>query len=337
MLRLIPLLAAALVTGCAAQVDEPSITDLHPLDVEPVEDGKADGASFSRTRIVSDEAFTDAFAMSADEVQAFLLDTPYGNRSFLADEVTHGQPLSASLVRVARESGLNPLVLLSTLQKEAGLVSKTAAPSRFRVDYAFGCGCHDGQGCYSGYRGLDRQLECAAEVLQTAYVAGATGGVTQAGTRLGESFRTLDDYTIVADNSATLALYVYTPWVGRRARSGNWLFHNIWTRYTSHVEYQDPAPPPTFIGSPCTIDADCTFAGGVCLEQNGGLFCSQRCDRFCPDREGFPTTFCVDFFGEGRGYCASRCDSRTECNEGQYCEPRGRNGDPATTQSVCTY
>ncbi len=275
--------------------------------------------------------------MSAGEVQAFLEHTPYGNHSFLADEVVHGQPLSAAIVAVAHETGLNPLVLLTTLQKEAGLVSKSAAPSRFRVDYAFGCGCHDGSGCMSGFRGLDRQLECAGDVLARAYASGEAGEETQAGTRLGASFRTLDGYSIVADNSATLSLYVYTPWVGRRARTGNWLFYNIWSRYTQHVAYVDPAPPPTFVGSACAADSDCDFVGGVCLEQNGGMFCSKPCDRYCPDHEGFPTTFCVDFFGDGRGYCTARCESAGTCNEGQSCEPLARRGDPATVQDVCTF
>ncbi len=336
MLRLgVPVLVLV-AAACAAEVGEPSVTDLHPLDVEPLDDGKADG-HFTRNRIISDEAFTDSFAMSADEVQTFLERTPYDNRSFLADEVVHGQRLSAALVRVAREASLNPIVLLTTLQKEAGLVSKSAPPSRFRVDYAFGCGCPDGGGCMAGFRGLDRQLECAADVLKRAYDAGVAGEVTAAGTRMGQAFSTLDGYSILADNAATLALYVYTPWVGRPARSGNRLFHNIWLRYTRHVRYVDPAPPPTFIGSPCAFDSDCTFAGGVCLEQNGGRFCSRPCERFCPDREGFPTTFCVDLFGEGAGYCTSRCTSRSACIDGQSCEPAERNGDPSIVKSVCTF
>jgi len=326
-----------LAAACAAQVDEPSITDLHPLDIEDVDEGKADGAVFDKNHIISDEDFSDTEAMSAADVQSFFENTPYGNRSFLADERADGEPLSAALVRVARGANLSPILLLATLQKEAGLVSKTSPPSRYRVDYAFGCGCPDGGSCSPAFRGLDRQLSCAADVLSTAFRAGRNGDVTQSNTRLGRAFTSLDGLRVVAENSATLALYVYTPWVGQRARSGNWLFHNIWKRYTTHLDYAEHVRPRGFIGTACVADADCNFPGGTCLAQNGGLFCSQRCDRYCPDRAGHPTTFCVDFFGDGDGWCTTRCGDGSGCNEGQYCEPRSRRGQPDYSQAVCTF
>jgi hypothetical protein len=102
--------------------------------------------------------------MTATSVQAFFERTPYGRRSFLAGErVGSGELLSSALVRAATERGINPIVLLVTLQKERGLVSLTTAPTRHSIDYAFGCGCPDGGSCSTAYKGLDKQLACAAD------------------------------------------------------------------------------------------------------------------------------------------------------------------------------
>jgi len=71
----------------------------------------------------------------------------------------------------------------------------------------------------------------------------------------------------------------------------------------------EPEPEPPFeswIGGPCRDDADCLT--GLCLDEArygypDGM-CSERCDRYCPDAEGHPTTFCVTI--EREGYCFSR-------------------------------
>jgi hypothetical protein len=52
----------------------------------------------------------------------------------------------------------------------------------------------------------------------------------------------------------------------------------------------------TWMGSECRQDSDCRFDQGVCRANpySGRSFCTQSCERFCPDRYGQPTTFCVD-------------------------------------------
>ncbi|RLB48717.1 MAG: hypothetical protein DRJ42_22580 [Deltaproteobacteria bacterium] len=330
--------------GCAVGVGdgvEPSVVDLHPLDLEDVDDGKADGTRFNQNRIISDQAYGDTGAIDRAGVQAFLENTPYGTRSFLADLEVDGELVSSAFVRVAETSGLNPLLLLTTLQKETGLVSKTERPSTFRVDYAFGCGCPDGRRCDPAMRGLDRQLACAADALANPFTAPLRGEPTRAGKYLGDSIRTLDNIVVTPENRATLALYTYTPHVGRATRGGNWLFFSVWKRYVTHVGYEDglrDRAAENFIGSACEVDADCGFIGGLCLDWNGGLFCSQPCTGICPDRTGHPTTFCTEVWGDGDGYCVARCEvAATDCLAGQYCEPTARFEDPGTTQNTCTF
>jgi hypothetical protein len=47
--------------------------------------------------------------------------------------------------------------------------------------------------------------------------------------------------------------------------------------------------------SECQSDADCDFDEGFCQhnEYRGAGFCTRSCTRYCPDRDGHPTSFCV--------------------------------------------
>lgn len=107
--------------------------------------------------------------------------------------------------------------------------------------------------------------------------------------------------------------------------------------------------PLGFIGSPCAVDADCTFDGGTCLLPSDGYprgMCTTGCDRFCDDRPGHPTTFCVSNADLPEltpilddGACLSRCDfgtfPGTGCRPGYGCDAARRANEPGTSQSVC--
>src|SRR5262245_1973634 len=121
------LVISVALVGCAGDA----------MDVETDPGDSADELSeFNPGRVVSDAAFFDVAGVSQASIQSMLESNPHdGGRSFLADERSRtGELFSASLVRIARASGLNPLVLLATLQKEAGLVSKTVRPGGELVD-----------------------------------------------------------------------------------------------------------------------------------------------------------------------------------------------------------
>lgn len=77
-----------------------------------------------------------------------------------------------------------------------------------------------------------------------------------------------------------------------------------------------------FIGEACAADADCTYAGGLCLGAEGGDDagrCTQACSTSCPDRSGAPTTRCVvvadpDAPGDGMTpLCAIECGPDGSC------------------------
>ena len=107
--------------------------------------------------------------------------------------------------------------------------------------------------------------------------------------------------------------------------------------------------PLGFVGSPCLDDSDCQFDGGVCLQEDDGFpggSCSADCDLYCPDREGHPTTFCVEeaalipaAASLGDGGCFSRCDlglfPDSGCRPGYGCRVEARANEPATEMYVC--
>ena len=100
--------------------------------------------------------------------------------------------------------------------------------------------------------------------------------------------------------------------------------------------------PLHWIGSPCEVDEDCVFEDGQCLSEETGHpngMCSVDCERFCPDQEGFPGTFCTDTAQTDGGFCHSRCNyglfPGIGCRDGYICRVMPRSGEPETTVGTC--
>lgn len=70
-----------------------------------------------------------------------------------------------------------------------------------------------------------------------------------------------------------------------------------------------------WILSPCQEDADCRFDGGVCKKHayNGEGFCTIPCTRYCPDKAGYPVSFCVsDPDAPEEGICTLKTHEMTD-------------------------
>ena len=226
------LLCGVTSAGCGG---DPDSLGADPSDYVEIEDdgGKADGttATFNRNLVLTDSYFTDKGFVDAAVVQQMLEKTPYENRSWLADYQIDGRPVSEVIVKVATAHGLNPLVLLARTQQEKGLVSKTVQPSSKYVDWAFGCGCYDGQACFASYRGFDKQLACAADVLEVKYADSEQG---EGLWNKDKSRKTVDNIIVTPQSHATAAVYAYTPLV-HQGVGGSWLTWNINRRYERYV------------------------------------------------------------------------------------------------------
>lgn len=155
------------------------------------------------------------------------------------------------------QSGLNPQVILVTLNKEQGLVTSKTDPSdpglQRALDHAMGFDCPDSTGCgnlfpgfyyqlFGNYDSENNRYLGAAKSLMKSFTTPQGRGPAYAGktSRVGDSIvlgNTLGDYdgilaeqSIILSNSATAALYRYTPHVF----NGNynfWKFFIAWFRY----------------------------------------------------------------------------------------------------------
>jgi hypothetical protein len=357
---------ALLASACVDEGDARDATGIEPYtdhdepsDFEPVE-GKTDGVSeaFDKNLVIDDAFFTASSALTPAQIQAFLEHSPYSNRSFLADEKVGGRKFSEVLVEVAQGRGLNPIMLLSRMQVEKSLVSKTSRPAGNTIDFAFGCGCPDNQPCNEAYRGIDKQLDCAANTLRKHY-DGSVNGTGQ--WRKGKTKSTLDPTSVTPQSHATASLYAYTPWV-LTGQGGNWLVWNITKKYAKALAIAVPTgPQPGFVGSPCTEEleslpqeqqaayATCEFSAsgesGFCYPfttpagEDRGV-CSLMCAGYCPD-QGTATTFCAELEA-GAGFCVLKAStSNHDCADvpGTVVQTVdrfvGTSGAAAATARVC--
>lgn len=202
-----------------------------------------DIVGFDRNRIATDEAFTNANALSETEIERLLANTPWNTRSPLAGREVRGVPMARAIHESALKYNLSPLVFLTRAQMEKSLLTKTPRNDD-TIDFAFGCGCYDGKACKEEFRGFDRQMDCLGTTMRKHLDRLATGKPTVSGWALGVAKDTLDPLTVTPATNATAALYTYTPWVGvagggREGIGGNSLHYALWTKLSKLVKTSD--------------------------------------------------------------------------------------------------
>jgi len=324
----------------AEQVPTVAVPPEDLVEVVPV---KGDGAVFNRHLLIDDGVFADPAYLTVAQIQAFFEATPYGTRSFLADHSEAGLSAAEILAEAGTRHGINPLVLLVKLQVETGLVSKTSHPGSHLVDRAMGCACPDGGGCSALQAGFSEQIDCAGGLFRKYLDEIAGTGKTWTGWGPDRLKYTSDDVDVVPKNAATAALYTYTPWV-LRGTGGNWLFWNVYKRYSRHLLATNPNHH--WIGGACAADPVCSFDEGVCLMPPEVGVCSRPCQGYCPDTIApyASVTFCVDLgtpmSGIPGGWCVARCDNdlypdTDGCPVGFDCLLSERYLHPETSKYVC--
>ena len=140
-----------------------------------------------------------------------------------------------AIYQVSQQWGLNPQVVLATLEKEETLISGTACDA-WRYNSAVGYGCPDSGGCNPKYLGFSRQILWGSWQLKfnkersygnTAWDGDGdisyVGYMTQGAYRRCNACSTInfdgnaviDTQTIHLDNGTTASLYTYTPHLGQ--------------------------------------------------------------------------------------------------------------------------
>lgn len=199
-------------------------------------------AEFNKDFIVSDAEFTDSTSLSAVKIQEFL-DLQTGILKSFSMVTADGTTKSAAqiIADAAVKNGISPRVILTTIQKESSMLSRTSFPSgqQYYLDWVVFYGWCDS--CSSGSnKGFENQINAAAaafrryldKIAAVGYTISYWGpgitknipcissdqsrGICTAGTTI----------SITPVNAATSALYTYTPHPG-----GNKGFWSIWNGY----------------------------------------------------------------------------------------------------------
>jgi hypothetical protein len=197
----------------------------------------ADLSQFNAGNIMSDAVFFNSGTMSAAQIQSFLeskvpscqsgytclKDWYDTSRSTSADAMCGAysggvrERASTIIFKVAQACGINPQVILTTLQKEQGLVTHVW-PSDWRYTIAMGQGCPDTAACDTRYYGFFNQVYGAAWQFKRYanppgtsnyfnwYAPGNTWNVRwHPNAACGSS-------PVLIQNQATANLYYYTPY-----------------------------------------------------------------------------------------------------------------------------
>ncbi|MCU1417985.1 MAG: repeat protein [Schumannella sp.] len=201
------------------------------------------GSSWRAGDIISDALFYDPGALTASEIQTFLNAkigsctngrclnvikvAPANQPAYVSDNtgatvckaVTGGTMSVATWIyRVQVACGLSAKVILATLQKEQGLVTKTA-PSTYALTYAMGMNCPDTTGCSSTAGGLASQIYRGSRqlVIYKKSRFGKQPGVQP----ILYSPNSCGSSSVNVANYATAALYNYTPYQPNSAALAN--------------------------------------------------------------------------------------------------------------------
>lgn len=203
-------------------------------------------SAFDPGFIISDSVMFDFGAMNVAQIQAFLDSKvtacdPNASAPCLKDYTTDTHNVAAVANRctgniaggaaqtaaqvifaVAQACGVNPKVLIVTLEKEQGLVTSTS-PTAGKYKIAMGYGCPDTAPCDSDYYGFFNQVYQAAYAFEkytkspdqyTAYQP----GVRKIAYNPKSSCGTV---SVNVQTKATAALYFYTPYVPNAAALAN--------------------------------------------------------------------------------------------------------------------
>ena len=198
--------------------------------------GAADLSKFDPGNIIADAVFYDSTSMTEESIQQFLelkganctangswkcvkdytlTTTDIAANSFCPVAYKGGTNERASRIiyKVAQACGINPQVLIVTLQKEQGVIT-TSKPNESDYRIAMGYGCPDTAACDTTYYGFRNQLYSAAKQFKRyaanpsnySYKPGLTNYIQW------HPYSSCGGSYVKLQNQATAGLYNYTPY-----------------------------------------------------------------------------------------------------------------------------
>lgn len=242
--------------------------------------GPSASAAFNQSNLIDNSIFDNSQTMTANDIQNFLNGFPNSCLSnysspYPTSYSSYGANVSAATVirRASDLWGINPQVILTTLEKEQSLVSGNAGCAAWQYNSAMGMGCPDSGACPAPqYAGFSQQVTKGSWQLMFARqrAEGNTswdddgaityGGYMTAGSRARvaggssyyyDGYATIDSVSVYMSNGATASLYTYTPHF-----HGNQNFVLIFEKWfgTTHGTFllQSPQSPAVYLMSGTT-------------------------------------------------------------------------------------
>ncbi len=240
-------------------------------------------AAFNNNRVMDDGVFDNSTTMDEASIQSFLnsfpnsclknYQAPYPN-----DYFNYGGNVPAARVikRAADLWGINPQVILATLEKEESLVRGNAGCADWRYNSAMGMGCPDGGSCPSpAYAGFSKQVTKGSWQLKynkersygntgwgdndslTYYGYMTQGNRKRCGSCSNiyyDGWASIDSTSVHMDTGATASLYTYTPHF-----HGNQNFVALFEAWFGSTWGNGSPPPEYFIDDVSGIGFDMNF------------------------------------------------------------------------------
>lgn len=338
---IVVLVACALAILSPACAEERDIGRLQELDFTLPKDSEA---RFDRNDILDTATLTDATALDVPMVRAFFAKTPYARRTFLATYASNGARAADAIIKASIQYSLNPILFLVLAQATEGLIGEETYPfPPTRVEFAFRCGCLQGDNCVAALAGFDRQVDCVGRSIRAALDQLSRDGESASGWAVDRTSTTLDGLKVTPANAATVALYDYLPRVNNGELGGLWLFWTVWQVYADALRYSGPlSDSPSggrWIGDACETPEQCTYAGATCATDYPGGICTASCGGDdCPVDFSKPEVFCAEFVNAG-GFCLRVCnpDDEASCRAGFSCVRLRRFGatEDSDSKHVC--
>lgn len=181
---------------------------------EAAQVGGSAPAGFDPNTLVSDSVYLDSAAMSASSIQSFLDGKGGPLKSYSGPDHNGVTKTAAQMIADAALAwGVNPKIVLVTLQKEQSLITSPGS-GQTALDWAMGCGKTDSV-TYTQYRGFGNQIWGGAQKLISNRSFWSSGISVD-----------IDGKAVYPTNASTHALYRYTPHF-----NGATSFWSIYWRY----------------------------------------------------------------------------------------------------------
>lgn len=185
---------------------------------------------FNPHYLISDDDFFNSSTLTEQGIQQFL----QAKGSYLAvwkDPLTSMTP--ARIINLAAQDyGINPKVILTTLQKEQSLIENgSSRPSDDALNWAMGYAicdsCSKSDPALQDFRGFFNQVKYGTAIFNKYYREYQQNGETRSGYAPNKT-SVIDGESVTPQNIATSLLYTYTPHL-----HGNKNFSKIWQKWFS--------------------------------------------------------------------------------------------------------